>query len=174
MASLVSRPIFDASDAKDGRISVASNGPSVYYDNLDSPIFYEIIGPESEERSLPMESFAISASIETTLREFDLSGVKIPSVSKVRDYLYCFSDMVVLLRYVVILVRSHFDFNVQLSLEIYQDFETDDEYLTLYIRQNKYDLDTMNTIKQIRKKYRGLAKEIEGRFLLTTDFRPPR
>lgn len=91
-----------------------------------------------------------------------------------RDYLYNFSGMAELSKQVVDLVLAQFDSGIHLSLEIYHDIETSEEYLALYVRQNQYDSDIIKKIKQIRQRYRGLAIETAGRLLLTTDFKSPR
>lgn len=100
--------------------------------------------------------------------------IEIPQIETVRAYLDQYPELSELLNSTSRESRQTFGPQAQLSLEIYHDIETNDEYLTLYVRQSRYDPDTMKRIKQIRRKYRGLAKSTNGRFLLTTDFRSPR
>jgi hypothetical protein len=100
--------------------------------------------------------------------------IKIPHIEAVRTYLEQYPELSELLNQASKSSRQTFGPQAQLSLEVYHDIETNDEYLTLYVRQSKYDPEIMKKIKQLRRKYRGLAKETKGRFLLTTDFRPPR
>jgi hypothetical protein len=100
-------------------------------------------------------------------------GINIPQPRSVQIYLLHHPDLFGLLTYASKISRHDFGAQTQLSLEIYRDIETNDEYLTLYVRQSKYDPEIMKKIKQIRRKYRDLAKGTKGRFLLTTDFRSP-
>ena len=99
--------------------------------------------------------------------------IKIPQIEAVSTYLKQYPELSELLNKTLKASRQTFGPKAQLSLEVYHDIETNDEYLTLYVRQTKYDSEIMKKIKQLRKKYRGLAKETKGRLLLTTDFRPP-
>ncbi len=99
--------------------------------------------------------------------------IDIPQIETVRAYLGHYPELSDLLNSTSGASRQIFGPHVQLSLEVYNDVETNDEYLTLYVRQSKYDPEIMTKIKQIRRTYRGLAKETKGRFLLTTDFRSP-
>jgi len=116
---------------------------------------------------------AISYSIEDTLDYFSKRGVKNGSVSRVRSYFYLYPDTMRLSKYAADLAIQRFGPDSELSLEVYQDQETQYERLTLYVRQHKYDNKTMKVIKQIRKEYRESFAETRGRFLLTTDFRIP-
>ncbi|MHC1689058.1 MAG: hypothetical protein AB9879_15350 [Methanothrix sp.] len=100
--------------------------------------------------------------------------IKIPKIEAVSTYLKQYPELSELLNKTSKASRQTFGSGAQLSLEIYHDIETNDEYLTLYVRQNKYDPEIMKKIKQIRRTYRSLAKDTKGRFLLTTDFRSPR
>jgi hypothetical protein len=71
------------------------------------------------------------------------------------------------------LAFSRFGSRAHLSLEVYQDPEIDDKYLTLYIRLQKYDSTVMKQIKEVRREYADMLKDASGWFLLTTDFKAP-
>jgi hypothetical protein len=173
MVSLVSSPILDITLEKYRGSLDASDIHYLYFSNPDTPRpeIYEIFAPEQED-SPDDESFAMSISVENVLRDLGASGIKIKSPSSVSNYLYRYSEIVEVLRYVVDLVNAHFDPNTQLSLETYQDQEY--ERLTLYVRRYVYDENTMKIIKKIRRDYHQLFPEMSGRFLLTTDFHAPR
>jgi hypothetical protein len=114
---------------------------------------------------------AVSDPIEETLDYFYRRGIKIESPSRARNYFYRYPDTMILSKYAADLAIQRFGPDSELSLDVYQDQETQYERLTLYVRQHKYDNDIMKMIKQIRKEYRELSAETRGRFLLTTDFR---
>jgi hypothetical protein len=60
-------------------------------------------------------------------------------------------------------------------LELYRDPEIDDEYLTLYVRQRRYDADKLlEEIEDLRAGSQAALRETSGWLLVTTDFRPPR
>ena len=117
---------------------------------------------------------AISFGPNDPLEAINQMGINIPQLEAVRTYLHQHPDLFRLLAYVSKISRDDFEPpQAQLSLEVYRDIETNEEYLTLYVRQSKYDPNIMKKIKQIRRKYRELTKDIKGRFLLTTDFQSP-
>lgn len=100
--------------------------------------------------------------------------IEVPQIEDVVVYIRQYPELSELVKQTLKASRQMFGQLAQLSLEIYRDIETKEEYLTLYVRQNQYDPDIMKQIKEIRRNCRGLIKTAKGRFLLTTDFRPPR
>jgi len=70
-------------------------------------------------------------------------------------------------------VSARFGAHAQLSLEVYRDPEIEDEYLTLYLRQQDYDRNLLEAIEDICEEYEEELAERSGSLLVTTDFRPP-
>lgn len=62
----------------------------------------------------------------------------------------------------------------ELTLELYNDMESDDEYLTLCIRQEVYEDDIMKKIEECAKKFDDELSDKSGWILVTTDFQPPK
>ena len=62
----------------------------------------------------------------------------------------------------------------QLSVELYRDPEFDDQYLTLYVRQERYQDDILKAIEGLSGAYEGELSGRAGWFLVTTDFEQPR
>ncbi len=116
----------------------------------------------------------ITPSIEESLNILRSLSVAIPQPASVRDYLIRHLDMTGLLVLICEATRQGFNAQVQLSLESYRDPEIEDEYLTLYVRQKRYDENMLKQIKEIRKSFEGILAGKTGWFLLTTDFQPPR
>ncbi|MDQ1327006.1 MAG: hypothetical protein QG641_286, partial [Candidatus Poribacteria bacterium] len=56
----------------------------------------------------------------------------------------------------------------------YRDPEIDDQYLTLYVRQSKYEETIMDKIEEIRLPYSDELADKTGYLLLTTDFQFPK
>lgn len=111
--------------------------------------------------------------IDDTLSRLSSKGIAIPHPSELRNYLFRHVDMLKLLIRASDLAFSRFGARAHLSLEVYQDPEINDEYLTMYVRLQKYDSTVMKQIKEIRKEYADLLKDASGWFLLTTDLKAP-
>jgi hypothetical protein len=71
-------------------------------------------------------------------------------------------------------VRQELGAEVELSLELYQDPEIDDRYLSLYVREREYRPDLMARIEVVRERVNPMLDDVPGDFLVTTDFRGPR
>ncbi len=71
-------------------------------------------------------------------------------------------------------VRKRFVSPDQLSLELYNDPEIDDKYLTLYVRQEHYGDSIMDVIDSISAEYEEELPGTSGWMIVTTDFAPPR
>ena len=115
-----------------------------------------------------------TSQIDAVLGSLQPMQIMITNQAAVRDYLLCYSDMIDLLPILLRVTRERFEIPTQLSLEVYRDPETDDEYLTLYIRQENYDANIMEIIEDIRAEYYKHLTGKSGWLHLTTDFRPPR
>jgi hypothetical protein len=70
--------------------------------------------------------------------------------------------------------RQEFSHDAERSLELYRDPEVNDQYLTLYIRQTRYDADILARIHRVVEPFADQLAQASGYLLLTTDFRPPR
>ena len=100
--------------------------------------------------------------------------VIVPNPEEVCDYLSCYPDIIELVIFACEETRSRFLLPTQLSLELYRDPEIDDQYLTLYVRQKKYEKNIMDIIEEIRLIYCDELADKKGYFLLTTDFQFPK
>lgn len=112
--------------------------------------------------------------IEDDLPRLSESGIVIPEPGEMRRYLQGHPDMSGLLLPVCKLASERFGPGTQLSLELYRDPEIEDEYLTLYVRQENYDEDILETIDTIRGEPTEDLSPSSGWLLVTTDYRPPR
>ena len=73
----------------------------------------------------------------------------------------------------VVLPQKSFCTDAVLSIEVFSEPDEDDEYLSLYVRQEEYQDDILDRIDVIRAQMRGSLAANKGRVLLTTDFQPP-
>ena len=71
-------------------------------------------------------------------------------------------------------VRDEFGQDAELSLELYRDPEIDDQYLTLEVRQERYDSNIIERLDQISGEFADELEPCSGQILLTTDFGPSR
>jgi len=115
-----------------------------------------------------------SLSIETMLEYLSSIQVAVPNPEEVCDYLSRYPDIIELVMLACEETRSRFLLSTQLSLELYRDPEIDDQYLTLYVRQNKYEENIMDKIEEIRLPYSDELADKTGYLLLTTDFQFPK
>jgi len=180
MASLISRPLHVIRLMDDEGSAVTSEvyWRDPYSSNSDTPR-YEVVNLEPEcdphsEEAFSSTGGSISVPVEDILRHFRALKAKIEFPLKVRDYLYRYPEIAELSRKVSDVVYQYFDFRAQLSLEIEDDEVPDSEYLVIYIRVPEYDNSVMDRIRKIRESYYDSLNNMNGWFLLTTDFAHPR
>ena len=98
--------------------------------------------------------------------------VEIPQLAEVRDYLLRYPDMMDVLQSVCRTASEELGACSRLSLEVYHDPEIEDEYLTLYVRQESYNEQILDRLERIYAEYEEELAERSGWLLVTTDFRP--
>jgi hypothetical protein len=84
------------------------------------------------------------------------------------------SDLARLLPLVCERARQEFPQPDELAIQVYHDPEFKDEYLTLYIRQQRYEADILARIERLSDALGGQLEQTSGYLLLTTDFASPR
>ncbi len=117
-------------------------------------------------------SVRTSVSIQELFRELRQFGVRIREQNEVSDYLLRFPSLIDTVRRATEAASKHLP-EAQLSLELYQDPESEDEHLVLYARFPQYEEDVMSRIRKARNEYRPFLGQDSGYLLLTTDFRHP-
>ena len=142
--------------SREGEASILVSNP---YEHVDRQIFIQ-------------RGTDITFQIENALNRLLQKGITVPHPSEIRDYLIRYQDMIGLLLSVCKSVRERFGTNAQLSLEVYHDPEIEDEYLTLYVRQEKYDDNILDVIEDISTQYEDELVNKSGWLLVTTDFLP--
>lgn len=108
------------------------------------------------------------------LARLEARHVAVPNPVEVQACLDTCPDIAELLPLICEQARKEFGAEVELSLELYRDPETQDGYLTLYIRQPQYEADIIERIDWVMDKFADQLDQTSGYVLLTTDFRPPR
>ncbi len=103
-----------------------------------------------------------------------LLGIRIPNPDEVQHYFVLHPDMIDSVRAMCKAAIEEFGDKDELSLEVFRDPESDDKYLTLYIRQHVYDEDILDRIERVSERFDEDATERSGWFLMTTDFQSPK
>ena len=162
-------PATDAlSDAEEG-----SQPPAIWgrYLGLAEAVTGGIPQPQPLARG--GTSYSLTAEIESDLGYLRQCDVLIVRPDQIRRYLFAHSDMMDLLLAVSNRAADCLGVRAQLSLELYTDPESDEQYLTLYVRQREYEDGIMDDIEGISEAYEALLAGVSGYLLVTTDFQPP-
>jgi hypothetical protein len=113
--------------------------------------------------------------VENLLINLRETGICIPQPEKIFNYLLNKIDMVDFLDLICNHTLELFQDSAsitQLSLELYNDVEIEDSYLTLYIRQNEYEHNIFEKIDKICDEFQDQFSNIKGWLLITSDFKP--
>jgi len=115
-----------------------------------------------------------TSTIETAfLILHEYFNIRFPSCDSTINYILQHQDIYYIILYACISTEECFGERAQISLELYRDPEIKDEYLTIYVRQNAYESNLIDTIDKLSKKFEEVLGEEENWFLITTDFNPP-
>ncbi|MBI1832212.1 MAG: hypothetical protein HYR84_12275 [Planctomycetes bacterium] len=112
--------------------------------------------------------------LASILQELQSQGILLANPPLLKGYLAAHVGLASLLGEMCRQVRAAFDPSAELSLELYQDREIDDAYLSLYVRLEKYDSHFMDRLDAIGSTFHKSLEGVSGHFLVTTDFRRPR
>jgi hypothetical protein len=115
-----------------------------------------------------------SANPRDILNRLTRSNVLLAKRDEVEDYVAQYPALGSLLDGVCATVREAFGHRVELSLELYKDPEEQDQYLTLYVRQGKYESGILSRIEAVASQFTAQLETVSGHLLVTTDFRRPR
>jgi hypothetical protein len=110
-------------------------------------------------------------NLETALAA---QGIVVTHPGAVRDYVASHRKLARILPSVCERARREFGHQAELMLKVYQDPETSDRHLTLYVRLPAYDDMTIARIDRVTQDFDEALCRASGYLLLTTDFRPPR
>ena len=121
----------------------------------------------------PDESTLIprDAGLLDTLTPFN---VALANGEEVEEYVANHADLTSLLEAVCARLRASFGAGAELSLELYSDPEQQDQYLALYVRQEKYEAGILHQIESVTSPFMSQLEAASGHLLITTDFRRPR
>lgn len=136
--------------------------------------FLEQFNQDSTLSSYPDDNTHFSPDIEQSLLSLQENlGFIFPNPGEVASYLRHNIGLYDVVLYACMLTEEEFANTAQITLDVYFDPETDDEYLTICIRQSHYDEDIMDKIDSICSRYEPDLDCCKGWFVVTTEFRTP-
>lgn len=113
------------------------------------------------------------SNIRSALAGVRADDVILDNSPATEKYLLRNSDLSPLMKKVCSKVRNSFP-AAELALTVYQDPETQDEYLVLYVRESRYELGILERIDAATAEFAPQFEMVTGDLLVTTDFRKPR
>ncbi len=133
---------------------------------------------ESEKRNYSQEVYSLirpdlSSRIEKFFDFLQTKRIRRENPPEIRDYLTCNASLIDISGLICSKVFERFGKNSQITLALYKDPEIDDEYLTIYVRQDPYDDDIMARIEEISSEFDEELADSSGWLLITTDFKTP-
>lgn len=132
--------------------------------------------PESLEKALQQNNepnYGKSKLIESLLTCLVSSKTIVRCSPKVSNYLDSHHELAGILPAICLLAKHEFKDEAQLSLEVYDDPEFEDEHLCLYVRQENYEKGLMERIRRISKVSEKMIRSISGDIDITSDGHPP-
>jgi len=111
---------------------------------------------------------------DAVLQQLNAQGILLPKRDELETYLDRHAELASLLDDMCKQARAAFGRTAELSLEVYNDPEIVDRYLTLYVRQDSYPSDIIDRIDAVCAGFHRSLESASGYFLVTTDFRRPR
>jgi len=125
--------------------------------------------PQSEDSPAGSKNPSIR-SLRTIL---DGLAVGIEHPAEVFGYLRRNPGLAPIVVYACTLTKGEFGGNSTITLDIYQDLDGDDRYLTIYVRQERYDDDIIARMDRVCERYEPALTGLTGWLLLTTDYKAP-
>jgi len=117
--------------------------------------------------------FDIKSRCDHILDELPAMAVFLPNIREITHYLLVFPDMIDLLAPICGAVFERFPQPSQVALELFKDPESDDQYLTVYVRQMQYDEDILDILDDVSVPFDDILCDTSGWLLITTDFQDP-
>jgi hypothetical protein len=128
--------------------------------------------------TLPIQQYADGMAYDPVLKggwvhALSTFHILLANRDEIDDYLTTHADIVPLLETLCAKLRETFGQRTELSLEWYRDPEQADQYLCLYVRQEKYEAGILHRIETVIAPFMSKLEAVSANLLITTDFRPP-
>ncbi|NLB01170.1 MAG: hypothetical protein GX837_09490 [Methanomicrobiales archaeon] len=120
------------------------------------------------------DSISLYPAIEASLLGLrDYLGFVFPHPGDVVDYLIQNPGLYDVVMHACSMTAEEFGSTSQIALDVFHDPESNDRYLTLYVRQERYEDDIITRMDRICNRYEPALMDLSGWLLLTTDYKPP-
>ena len=123
---------------------------------------------------LPVAAPVAQTSLAEMLDQLRTWNVLIPDRNDVTRYLTKFPGTGDVLPAMSAEARRAFGQGVELSLEVYHDPEIVDEYLSLYVRKDRYQPGFIDEVLAINRRFDDVLETATGYLHLTSDYHRPR
>ncbi len=134
-------------------------------------IFNTLVNDDNEsEDNKP--TFSIHDHINELFEDLQLNNILVFNIPHMTAYLIAFPEIIDILKQLPGLLHNFSNKNTQISLELYQEPEFDDEYPTIYIRQKSYEEDILDKIDEINQLIEPDLLGMSVWLLVNTDFQP--
>jgi hypothetical protein len=136
--------------------------------------YYEFIKQMLALNEYWQDSTSVYQTIETSLLGLkEILGFVFPRPGEVVDYLVQNPGLYDVVMYACSMTVEEFGGTSEIVLDIFHDSESGDRYLTLYVRQERYEDNIIEKMDRICDRYEPSLKGLSGWLLLTTDYKPP-
>ncbi|MHC9544960.1 MAG: hypothetical protein AB9903_36055 [Vulcanimicrobiota bacterium] len=125
----------------------------------------------SQYRQIPEEApSSITYEIQKILEIIEKMGLRIDMINDVTSYLLLFPDIMDVLPIICNRVMSKIGANDRVYLQLYNDPEIEDKYLTILIRTRDYKEEFMTIIDALSDDCLKLIENKNGWLIITIDF----
>lgn len=116
---------------------------------------------------------ATTSKCDSALEGLFQKGLRLVESRGIKAYLLLFPDMIDVVGMIGEAVLERFSPPSQVALELFKDPESDDQYLTVYVRQEQYDEGILDVLDEISGQFDDMLCDTSGWLLITTDFQDP-
>ena len=117
--------------------------------------------------------FAATSECDSAMEGLVQKGLRLVKSKEIKAYLLLLPDMIDIVSAVGKAVLKRFPQPSQVALELYQDPESVDQYLTVYVRQHNYDEKVLDVLEEVSAESEEARGRCSGWLLITTDFKRP-
>jgi hypothetical protein len=125
------------------------------------------------EQNPPIKEAGDQLPIRSEFRCLTPFKVMITRPDEVEEYLTSHPDLRSVLEGICDNARKAFGPSAQLALQMYNDPEYQDRFLTLYVRLDRYESGILDRIEAVTTPLAAQLDASSGHLLVTTDFRQP-
>jgi len=159
---------YKTSDIWDATVSIKSEDMKVW--KLGSAVLNTVV-KEPEIDVVEVENSVNQHPLEILQETYK---VNVPEIELIQDYFSDHPDIEEVVTIAAINTRKYFNQATEVSLEMYYDLDSEEQYLILYVRQESYSEDIIERIDKVCESYESGLANLSAWFVVSTDFQPPK